>query len=81
MGHVWLGFSPEQVGRFLEAAGFTEPRMLPLAPAPEARGPGLFVATARRPTGDAPPPPPTEDPEAVRFDFLETDRQPVLDTD
>jgi SAM-dependent methyltransferase len=72
MGHVWLGFAPEQIERFLEAAGFGAARMLPLPPAPAARGPGLFAATARK-AGAAPSETPAEDAEAggARFDFLE----------
>jgi hypothetical protein len=48
MGHVWLGFSEEQVRRLLDQAGFSSIRVDPLPPAPEAKGPGLFVAAATR---------------------------------
>jgi ubiquinone/menaquinone biosynthesis C-methylase UbiE/DNA-binding transcriptional ArsR family regulator len=48
MGHVWLGFSEQQVTRYLQAAGLTNPRVTPLPPDPRAKGPALFVATARR---------------------------------
>lgn len=48
MGHVWLGFSGEQLGAWLDAAGFESTRYRPLAPDPQAKGPGLFAATARR---------------------------------
>jgi ArsR family transcriptional regulator len=48
MGHVWLGFSEDHVRRLLDQAGFSSIRVDPLPPAPEARGPGLFVAAATR---------------------------------
>lgn len=47
MGHQWLGFEPERIERWLAAAGFASPRLMPLPADPEARGPGLFAATAR----------------------------------
>lgn len=49
MGHVWLGFSSEQMERWLEGAGFEAVRFLPLPADPEARGPTLFAATATKP--------------------------------
>lgn len=48
MGHVWLGFEERQLARWLEAAGFEDLRSVPLPPDPEAKGPTLFAATARR---------------------------------
>jgi SAM-dependent methyltransferase len=54
MGHVWLGFSEEQLNRWLAAAGFHPARVRPLPAAPEARGPMLFAATAGRSTSPAP---------------------------
>ncbi|MEZ5318775.1 MAG: metalloregulator ArsR/SmtB family transcription factor [Vicinamibacterales bacterium] len=52
MGHVWLGFSPDQMARLLAQAGFTDVRIQSLPPAPEARGPVLFAASAStRPPG------------------------------
>jgi SAM-dependent methyltransferase len=48
MGHVWLGFSEDQVTRWLEAAGFTRTRVVALAALPQAKGPGLFVASGMR---------------------------------
>jgi ArsR family transcriptional regulator len=48
MGHVWLGFAEDQITRWLDDAGFDRVRVVPLAPAPEAKGPGLFVATATK---------------------------------
>jgi ubiquinone/menaquinone biosynthesis C-methylase UbiE len=51
MGHVWLGFSDEHVRRLFQEAGFEEVRIVSLPPDAKAKGPGLFVATARRPLG------------------------------
>jgi ArsR family transcriptional regulator len=48
MGHVWLGFSDEHVRRILEESGFGDVRVVPLSPNPKSKGPGLFVATAKR---------------------------------
>ncbi len=48
MGHVWLGFEPTQITEWLRAAGFDPVRVQPLPPAPQAKGPALFAATARR---------------------------------
>jgi ubiquinone/menaquinone biosynthesis C-methylase UbiE len=48
MGHVWLGFSEEQLRRFLDSGGFGDVRMVPLPPDPKSKGPGLFVASATR---------------------------------
>ncbi len=45
MGHVWLGFSADQLRGLLSAAGFTRIRIVPLSPHPQARGPALFVAS------------------------------------
>lgn len=45
MGHVWLGFSEEQMQRMLAAAGFERIRIAALPSQPEVRGPALFVAT------------------------------------
>src|SRR5205814_8147003 len=47
MGHVWLGFSDEHVRQLL-AASFEDVRIVSLPPDARAKGPGLFVATARR---------------------------------
>jgi len=49
MGHVWLGFSEEQIRRAVEQAGFAVFRFHPLAPAEEAKGPALFVGVAEKP--------------------------------
>jgi ArsR family transcriptional regulator len=48
MGHVWLGFGEEQMSGMLRAAGFTGVRIVPLASNTAAKGPALFVASARR---------------------------------
>jgi ArsR family transcriptional regulator len=48
MGHVWLGFSDEYVRRILDESGFGDIRIVPLSPDPKSKGPGLFVATAKR---------------------------------
>jgi ArsR family transcriptional regulator len=48
MGHVWLGFSEDQVRRLLEQAGFGDVRYLPLLVDTEAKGPALFVASAEK---------------------------------
>ena len=49
MGHVWLGFSEEQMQQLLGNAGFGEARVVPLAPDARVKGPALFVATATKP--------------------------------
>jgi ubiquinone/menaquinone biosynthesis C-methylase UbiE len=46
MGHVWLGFAPDQLTRMLGAAGFTNVRTTELSPVKDAKGPALFVAGA-----------------------------------
>jgi ubiquinone/menaquinone biosynthesis C-methylase UbiE/DNA-binding transcriptional ArsR family regulator len=48
MGHVWLGFSEEQVRSQLTAAGLADVRCRTLDPDPAAQGPALFAASARR---------------------------------
>jgi len=48
MGHVWLGFSDEHLRRILDESGFADVRIVPLSPDPKSKGPGLFVATARK---------------------------------
>ena len=48
MGHVWQGFSAEQMTEWLSAAGFDRPRYTPLPIEPNANGPALFVASATR---------------------------------
>jgi ArsR family transcriptional regulator len=48
MGHVWRGFSEEQLSELLQAAGFPGVRYHPLPADASARGPTLFTAVARR---------------------------------
>jgi ubiquinone/menaquinone biosynthesis C-methylase UbiE/DNA-binding transcriptional ArsR family regulator len=48
MGHVWLGFSEEQTGRLLEQAGFSGVNVHAIPAVTEAKGPGLFAATATK---------------------------------
>jgi ubiquinone/menaquinone biosynthesis C-methylase UbiE/DNA-binding transcriptional ArsR family regulator len=45
-GHVWLGFSEEEIEEYLLAAGFGDVRFQPLPPAPDAKGPNLFAVSA-----------------------------------
>jgi SAM-dependent methyltransferase len=47
LGHVWQGFDGEQVKEWLGTAGFTSCRYRPLPDDPNAKGPTLFVASAR----------------------------------
>ena len=49
MGHVWLGFGDDQLRRMFGAAGLEEVRIVALPPDARAKGPALFVATAKRP--------------------------------
>jgi ArsR family transcriptional regulator len=51
LGHVWQGFDGEQVKEWLGNAGFTSCRHRPLPADPEAKGPTLFVASARKAGG------------------------------
>ncbi len=50
MGHVWMGFAEDAIAGMLGAAGFERPRIRRLPVDPRAKGPGLFVAAARRST-------------------------------
>jgi ArsR family transcriptional regulator len=54
MGHVWLGFDRTYIENAFDAAGLVAERWHEPAIEAGAKGPGLFVATARRP-GAAPP--------------------------
>jgi len=45
-GHVWLGFSEEDINALLTATGFDAGRFQMLPPAPEAKGPNLFAVSA-----------------------------------
>ncbi len=48
MGHVWLGFSDEHMKRLLTHAGLAAPRVQALPPDEDAKGPGLFAASAHK---------------------------------
>lgn len=50
MGHLWMGFSSEQMEQWLRASGWEQIQAFSLPPDPEAKGPGVFVvkATAKR---------------------------------
>lgn len=48
LGHVWLGFGEAQVTRLLAQVGLLDVRFRAIPPEPEARGPALFAATARK---------------------------------
>jgi ubiquinone/menaquinone biosynthesis C-methylase UbiE len=48
MGHVWRGFSEEQISSLFRAAGFPGGRYHPLPADESAKGPTLFTAVARR---------------------------------
>jgi ubiquinone/menaquinone biosynthesis C-methylase UbiE/DNA-binding transcriptional ArsR family regulator len=48
MGHVWLGFAHDHIAALLDYSGFDTIRVVPLPPDPKAKGPGLFVASARK---------------------------------
>jgi SAM-dependent methyltransferase len=47
MGHVWQGFAETQLQEWLDAAGLESFRYTALPPAPDAKGPTLFAASAR----------------------------------
>ena len=49
MGHVWQGFSSEQMSEWLSAAGFARTRYTPLPVDPDVKGPALFAARADMP--------------------------------
>jgi ubiquinone/menaquinone biosynthesis C-methylase UbiE/DNA-binding transcriptional ArsR family regulator len=51
MGHVWLGFSEKQIVKFLTGAAFQDVRVRALPADPDARGPALFAAVARKAGG------------------------------
>ncbi|MDX1647536.1 MAG: metalloregulator ArsR/SmtB family transcription factor [Longimicrobiales bacterium] len=54
MGHVWPGFESERLAAWLVDAGFVAQRVVHLPHDPEASGPLLFLASARRPSGQDP---------------------------
>jgi len=49
MGHVHLGFTPEEMGLMLERASLVDTDTRYLTTDPDARGPGIFVARAVKP--------------------------------
>jgi ArsR family transcriptional regulator len=51
MGHVWLGFSEKQIGKYLTDAGFGDIRLRLLPADPDAKGPALFAAVAVKVAG------------------------------
>jgi ArsR family transcriptional regulator len=61
MGHVWLGFSEDQMRRYLAQTGFDHVSLHSLPPSQEAKGPTLFAAAAskhilnERPVHNEPP--------------------------
>jgi len=48
MGHLWQGFDRATVSGWMDAAGLESFRYNPLPPDPNAKGPILFAATAKR---------------------------------
>jgi ArsR family transcriptional regulator len=48
LGHIWQGFDAGQITDWLTAAGFRSCRYRQLPVDPDAKAPGLFVASARR---------------------------------
>jgi ubiquinone/menaquinone biosynthesis C-methylase UbiE/DNA-binding transcriptional ArsR family regulator len=48
MGHVWLGFADDHLRRLLSQAGFVRPTIHAPLSATDAKGPGLFAASATR---------------------------------
>jgi SAM-dependent methyltransferase/DNA-binding transcriptional ArsR family regulator len=48
LGHVWLGFTADQIRHWLRQSAFAETRVEFLSPMAGAAGPRLFAATARR---------------------------------
>ncbi len=49
MGHRWLGFNAPELIRMFGSAGLVEVRLQALPSDTEAKGPGLFACTARKP--------------------------------
>lgn len=52
MGHQWLGFGEKELATWSERSGLERLDYRVLPPDPAARGPMLFVATARRPESE-----------------------------
>lgn len=57
MGHKHLGFTQEQIETMMREAGLQSVRYAELAREPDAKGPGLFIATGQAPTIDQEPTP------------------------
>jgi ubiquinone/menaquinone biosynthesis C-methylase UbiE len=54
LGHLWQGFSAEQMESWTTEAGLVDLRYRPIPPDPQAKGPELFVATAaKQPAADS----------------------------
>lgn len=49
MGHQWSGFDETRLAEWLDAAGLEPGRQSAIPPDPDARGPLMFLRTARRP--------------------------------
>lgn len=49
MGHVHLGFSPQQITTVLESGGFVGVRVAAVPGEADAKGPGLFVGVGEKP--------------------------------
>jgi ArsR family transcriptional regulator len=47
MGHQWLGFEKTGLAAWLDQAGFESFRLITIPPDADAKGPGLFVASAK----------------------------------
>jgi ubiquinone/menaquinone biosynthesis C-methylase UbiE len=56
MGHVWQGFEAARLEGWMSDAGLGAFRYVPLPPDPAAKGPGLFAASARKPSPAEPSP-------------------------
>jgi hypothetical protein len=48
MGHVWRGFSQEQIREWGELEGFAGLRFHSITPDPAAKGPSLFAAVIEK---------------------------------
>ena len=51
MGHLWPGFSEDEMCDWVSGAGLEAYRHVPLTPDPNASGPLLYVGTAMKPVG------------------------------
>jgi ArsR family transcriptional regulator len=50
MGHVWAGFSTDQMNQWLKSADFARIRHIPLPVDARAKGPALFATRGTKPT-------------------------------